>query len=192
MDLRSALRTIIATLVGIGLVVLIIILLVKAFSGGGAPANEVNVGKYGDTNATATLLIDGPTNLDQDHRQVRISVSGTQNQIDIISGYQGDIIKSQTYPNNSAAFTVFLQSLQLLGFSKGTRSTIDYRGYCPTGDRYLYSFSDDNSELFSYWSTSCGGQGTFRGNPPAVRSLFEDQVPQRDLVTLTGNTDVTL
>ena len=193
MDIRSSIRPLIVALVSIGLVVLVIVLIIKGITGHpSTPTNRVNVTKYADTSATATLLIDGPTNVDQDHRQLRITVSGTLNQIDVIQGYQGDVIKTQTYSSNSVAFGAFLQSLQLLNFSKGLPSTADYRGYCPTGDRYRYSFNDGQKDLFGYWSTSCGHQGTFQGLPVAVRQLFERQIPQRDLSELTNGINVLL
>lgn len=188
MDLRSGLRTIIAALIGIGIIVLLFVLIVKGFSGNSGPTGpSIDLGKYENTAATATLLIDDPTNVDQDHRQVRISVSGTQNEIDIINGYQGTVADSKTYSSNPAAFGAFLQSLKLLNFAKGdTTSKVDYRGFCPTGERYIYTFNDGNKDLFNFWSTSCG-QGTFSGNRPGVRSLFENQIPGNDFDDLTGN-----
>ncbi len=193
MDIRAAIRNIIVVLVGLGLIVLVIVLLVKGFTGGPSkPSDQINVGKYADTSAVATLLMDGPTNLDQDHYQVKISVSGTFNTIDIIQGYQGNVVQTQTYSNNSASYAAFLQSLQLLGFSKGAKSTVDYRGYCPQGDRYVYSFNDGRSDLFSYWSTSCGGQGTFGGGSQPVRSLFERQINSKDLDSFVSGTNVSL
>lgn len=193
MDMRSAIRPIIVAMVSIGLVVLVVVLIIKGITGhAGAPTHQLNVTKYADSPAVATLLIDAPTSVDQDHRQVRITVSGTQNQIDVMQGYQGAIIKSQTYSNNPAAFGAFLQSVQLLNFSRGLSTHTDYRGYCAAGNRYVYTFSDGQKDLFTYWSTSCGGQGTFKGAPVAVRQLFERQVPQHDLATFTSNTNVIL
>jgi hypothetical protein len=181
MDTRTIARFVIAALAGLGLIILTIVMIVKIMSGPSTPAApRVNVGRYGSTNASATLLIDGITNIDQSHYQLRITVSGASNQVDTIQGYQGTVIRSQTYSNNSAGFTQFLQSLQLLGFSNGVKSSVDYRGYCPTGQRYLYQFNSGSTDLFSFWSTSCG-QGTFRGNGQQVRLLFERQIPTKDL-----------
>ncbi len=192
MDVRTLVRTLTVALFSIGLVILVIVLLVKGFSGHpSTPKNQVDVSTYTYKAAIATLLIDGPTNLNQNHNQLRISVSGTMNEIDVIQGYQGNVIKSQTYPNNSSAFNAFLQALQLQGFSKGIESHASYLGYCPTGNRYVYSFSSDQDELFSYWSTSCA-QGTFKGNATTVRFLFEQQIPATDLHKLTSGTQVSL
>ena len=193
MDARSLIRSIIVALVSIGMVVLVIVLLIKGFSGKpSSPSSRINVGTYAYSSAIATLLIDGPTNIDQNHYQVRISVSNSESEIDVIQGYQGNVTKRQVYTNNSAAFGVFLQALQLQNFSKGVKAPSDYRGYCPFADRYVYSFSNDQNELFTYWSTTCGGQGTFQGNPQAVRRLFEQQVPQKDLNNFISGTNVSL
>jgi len=187
MDARSIIRTILAALVGLGIIVLFIVVISKAFSGhGGAPSNQINIAQYSDTAAEASLLIDAPTNIDQDHRQVRITVSGTQNRIEVLQGYQGNVIDSRTYPSNSPAFAAFLQSLKLLNFAKGTIANTDYRGYCPTGDRFVYTFNDGQNDLFRYWATSCG-QGTFGGNRALVHRLFERQIPIADLDKLTSN-----
>jgi hypothetical protein len=191
MEVRNYIRPIIAGLVGLGVLVLIIVLFVKLLTGGKPqPTHQINLGKYADTSAVATLTIDAFTNIDQEHHVVKISVSNTQNEIDVINGYQGSIAKSQTYPNNPAAFGVFLQTMQLLNFSKGTSSNVDYRGFCPTGDRYTYTFNDGSTNLFSYWSTSCGGQGTFQGKAGAIRQQFERQIPAADFGKLTAGTSI--
>ncbi len=193
-EARTIIRNIIVSLVGLGLVVLVLILLIRGFKGGtNSTLNQINVGNYASSNSDAVLLIDGPTRLDQEHFQVRITVSGTLNQIEVVQGYQNNVIRSQTYATNTAAYAAFLQSLQLVNFSHGIQSDVDYRGYCPTGNRYVYSFSNNQSELFRYWSTSCGGnQGTFRGDARVVRQLFERQIAQDDLSTLTRGTNLSL
>jgi hypothetical protein len=188
MEPRSILRTIIAALVGIGIIVLFIVLMVKIFShhGGSTAASTVNLGSYSTVSSSATLLIDDPTNVDQSHRQIRITVSNTLNEIDIIQGYQGNVISSQTYSSNENAYASFLQSLKVLNFTKGNaKSAADYRGYCPTGERYVYTFNDGQKDLFSYWSTSCN-QGTFgASNPRQVRLLFINQIPSIDFSKMT-------
>jgi hypothetical protein len=189
MESRDVIRPILVGLVGIGLIVLVIVLIVKAISGSpSAPTSQIDITKYATTpNASVSILIDGPTGIDQDHRQVKISVSSTQNEIDIMQGYQGTVMDRQTYTNNSAAFASFLQTLKLLNFSRGSASTVDYRGYCPNGERYLYTFNNGENNLFTYWSTSCGGQGTFEGNAANVLQQFEQQIPQADFSQLTNN-----
>lgn len=191
-DARIVIRNIIVSLIGIGLVVLVIVLIIKGFTGGKvSPTSHVDVSKYAYDSSIATLLVDGPTNLDQDHRQVRISVSSTQVEIDVIAGYQGNVIKTQSYANNTAAYNVFLQSLQRLKFSYGSKSDADYRGFCPAGKRYVYSFTKSQDTMFKFWQTTCG-QGTFDGDGQAVRQLFRRQIPPHDLSTLLSGTNITI
>jgi hypothetical protein len=189
MEARDIIRPILAGLVGIGLVVLVIVLIVKAVSGPtSAPTSQTNLTNYATTpNVNVSVLIDAPTNIDQDHRQVKITVGPTQNEIDIIQGYQGTVINRMTYPNNTAAFSTFLQTLKLLNFSKGRVGTTNYSGYCPTGERYVYSLYNGTNNVFNYWSTSCGGQGTFQGNASAVLLQFSLQIPSTDFEQLTGS-----
>jgi hypothetical protein len=192
MDIRSFIRPILAGLVVLGLIVLVIVFLVRIFSGPKiSPLTAVDVGIYAHSNAEATLVMLSPNVLDENFRQVKITISQYQNEIDLIQGYQGHIIQTKTYDTNSAAFATFLQSQKLKGFSSGTtKNSGDYRGYCPFGSRYLYSFNDGNSDLFNYWSTSCGSQGTFRGSAHDVRRLFMDQIPQADLNKILSGTNI--
>lgn len=189
MEARDVIRPILVGLVAVGLVVLVIVLIVKALVGPpAAPSSQIDITKYATTpDASVTVLVDGPTGVDQDHRQVKITVSATQNEIDLLQGYQGTVMATQSYPNNEASFAVFLQTLKLMNFSKGILSHVDYRGYCPTGDRYVYTFNNGENDLFSYWSTSCGGQGTFGGNSSQVLQQFRQQIPQADFDQLTSN-----
>jgi len=189
MESRDIIRPILAGLVGIGLVVLVIVLIIKAFSGGpSAPSSRIDITKYANTpGASVTVLADGPTNIDQDHDQVKITVGNSSNQIDIIQGYQGTVTNSQSYPNNSAAFGAFLQTINLMNFSKGKSSNVDYRGFCPTGSRYIFTFNNGTSNLFSYWATSCGKQGTFEGSTSQVLQQIRLQIPQNDFDKLTNN-----
>jgi hypothetical protein len=182
-------RPIIAALVGIGIVVLVIVLLVKAFTGGGGskPAQQIDLVHYATTTATTELYIDGPIVSEQEHQAVRIVVARDQTEIDIIEGYQNKVTQMQTFPNNSASYANFLQALNRLNFTKGDNSSAqqDERGYCPQGDRYVYRFNTGTSDLFRYWTTSCG-QGTFGGKREQVRILFQRQIPTTTFDHLTS------
>lgn len=188
MDVRSFIRPIIAGLIGIGLIVLIIVLIVKAFSGGNHATKQINLVSYASTDATAQLYISGPIVSDQEHRAVRITVGGDQTEIDIIQGYQDHIIRTKTYANNTSSYAVFLKALGHLNFTQGNNDPAqqDERGFCPQADRFIYSFASAGSNLFRYWSTSCG-EGTFGGDRGAVQQLFERQIPTTDFEQLTGD-----
>jgi hypothetical protein len=189
MEARDVIRPILVGLVAIGLVVLVIVLIVKALVGPpSAPSSQIDITNYANTpNANVTLLVDGPTGVDQDHRQVKITVSAAENQIEVLQGYQGNVMENESYDNNPAAFMAFLQTLKLMNFSKGIVSTVSDEGYCPAGDRYVYTFNNGEKNLFTYWSTSCGGQGTFGGNAGQVLEQFRQQIPQSDFDQLTSD-----
>jgi hypothetical protein len=194
MEGRSLLRIILTGLVGLAIVVLIIVLIGKIFGGGGsAPKAPVDITRYEDTASSVTLFVDGaPTQVDQDHRQVRITVSNSQNQIEVMSGYQGNLISSTTYSSNSTAYGVFLQSLKHMNFSKGldSKALADYRGYCPFGNRYIFTFNDGNVNRFQYWATSCGTTGTYQGQLKNTLHLIKLQIPQSDFSKLTAGVSV--
>lgn len=183
-------RRILIALVGIGLILLVFVLVIKGITGhkkSSSPIKQSNLSQYADTDATAQLYIDGPIKIDQDHRAVKISVNKTQTQIDIIQGYQGNVINTQTFANNQPAYAVFLQALKLQDFAKGNTSpgAGDERGVCPNNDRFIYSLVNNNSNVFRFWSTSCGG-GTFSGKGSEVRRLFIRQIPQTEFNKLTS------
>jgi hypothetical protein len=187
MESRDYIRPFLMLLVGVGLVVLVIVLIIKAFSGGAsAPSSQIDITKFDNSTGSTTLLIDAPTGIDQDHRQVKITVSGTENEVDVIKGYEGQVMDSQTYPSNVTAYGAFLQTLKLMNFSKGVESNVNYQGYCPTGDRYIFTFNNGENDLFSYWATSCGGQGTFKGGLAPVLTQFRRQIPETDFDQLTN------
>lgn len=179
-------RAVLGILIGLGLIVLVFVLILKGFSGGSNSTKpSIDLVTYAGSNAVAQLVLDGPVNADQDHRTVRISVSQNQTQFELIQGYQGNVIRQQTFPNNQPAFAVFLQALNHQNFTRGDNdpSRQDERGYCPQGSRYIYSLNQGGDTVLRYWSTSCSGQGTFGGNASVVRNLFERQIPGFDDLT---------
>lgn len=187
MEARDYIRPILAGLVGIGLVILVIVLIVKLVGGGSSTAlKQVDVTKYdSDPNASVVMLADGPTRYDGEHFQLKITVTPISNEIDVIQGYEGTVTQTQSYPNNASAFAVFLQTLQHEGFSKGRVDHIDYRGYCPTGERFSFSLAGTKDD-FTYTSTSCG-QGNFQGQRDVILELFRRQIPTKDYNTYTNN-----
>ncbi|MEO6760949.1 MAG: hypothetical protein ABI220_01055 [Candidatus Saccharimonadales bacterium] len=175
-------RYILGILIGLGLLILVIVLLVKSLSGGSVEnvIKPIDLPSYAATDSTAQLYIDGPTNGDTEHRAVRISVSNQDIKVDVIQGYQRNVIDNKSYVNNQAAYAVFLHALQNYDFGKGNTSKdlADERGFCALGNRYIYELKSGDSDVMRFWSTSCGGQGTFKGDGPTIRQLFINQVPR--------------
>jgi hypothetical protein len=174
-------------LIAIGLIVLLFVVILKSGgNSGNAPQKQINLATYASSDAIAQLTIDGPINADQTHTQVQISVSQAETTFQILTGYQGTIQTSKTFQNNQNSYSAFLQALDVAGFTKGSSVNIpDKQGYCPTGDRYTFELMQTGSDIENYWSTSCGGQGTYKGNTLDTLSLFEAQVPNYD--DLTGS-----
>jgi len=185
------LRYVIAGLIGFGLIVLIFVLIFRGFTGGGKSATPAPTPKaltsYASTDAAAQLTIDGPIVADSAHRSVIITVTQFQTQLDVIQGYQGSVIASQTFANNQDSYRTFLKALDLQGFTKGTATSTnsDPTGTCPQGNRYTYALNQFGAPIVKFWANGCGG-GNFSGNRPLVRWLFQQQIPQDTLFKLTS------
>jgi hypothetical protein len=118
-----------------------------------------------------------------------VTVGRDANTIEVIQGYEGQVIKAKTYPNNSEAYANFLRALQLLGYTRGVDDPklSDERGYCPSGNRYVYEIISGAADVQRYWIGTCG-VGTFKGNSQSIRSLFRKQIP--DYGTFVGNLNI--
>jgi hypothetical protein len=175
-------------LITIGLIILIFIIILKAFSS--APSKPSSpLTDYSNTSTVVELTINGPVTNDQNHNSVQMIVGQTQNEINLIQGYQNDVISTKSYPNNSAAYGVFLRSIDFAGYRQGNSdpNLTDYRGYCPNGNIYIYQVLNGNNTIEQYWSTTCGNLGTFKGNSSLVLSLFEGQFPDFGGITSNAN-----
>ena len=173
-------------LVAIGLLVVVFILVLRGFTHHGPKTPQITLSDYATTDAVMQLTIDGPLTADQQHQGLRITIGQNNNTIQTYQGYQNDITSTKTYPNNEAAYDDFLHALQLYGFTKGNPdpSKTDERGYCPSGDRYIYeALNGSGTDILRWWGTSCGGQGNFGGVGPQVRELFIKQIPDYGTIT---------
>lgn len=182
-------RYFIAFLVTIGLIVLILVLLLGGGSGPSTP--KVDLNSYFNTGATTEMIIDGPITADSTHQEVKIDVDQNFATLTVYQGYQQTVLRSKSYANNQSAFAVFLHALNINGFTKGNpdKSKSDERGYCAAGNRYIFSLiGDDGRDIQRYWTTSCGGGGTYKGNRAATIDLFQKQIP--DYNALTVNTQI--
>lgn len=180
-------RYILSFLFILGLVILAFVLVFTSFSHGGTPSTlSQPLVDYADTATQVEMTIDGPINADQLHYELQMTIGTNLNQINLEKGYQGVIVNSASYANNSTAYAEFLQALDFAGFTLGNKSSKadnDPRGFCADGDRYTYQIVNSNgNDIENFWSTSCGGQGTFEGNPAAVLSLFTAQLPNYNAI----------
>lgn len=176
-------RVVLAILIGLGLIVIAVILVFRAFSSLGSNDQPADVGQttlvqQADKNSEVRLTIDGPVTSDQEHRSVVVAVTKNEARLQVLNGYQKTVASSATFANNEASYAELLRALDLLGFTKGNDSEAlrDERGYCPAGNRYVFqaSGSDLNTR---YWATSCGDNGSSAASIKHVLRLFEAQIP---------------
>jgi len=144
---------------------------------------------YIDKNSEVHLYMDGPINASEMHRAAEIIVTPTSRTMTVYQGYNLDILRRKTYSNDQAAYDNFLHALNLLNFLKsrtGVKQT-DERGVCSAGDRFIYELREDGKDVTRLWSTSCGNQGTFGGDPSRTRTLFQKQIPDYNALVLNVN-----
>jgi hypothetical protein len=177
-------RYIMGFLIAIGIIILVFVIIFKVIAGGGGGAQhkKIDLTSYATTDAVVKFVEDGPVNYHKAHRQIQITIGRDKNTVQVLSGYQGKIIKSKSYGNTQAAYNVFLHSLQVAEFQKGDNNPKkkDERGHCATGRRYIYELTSGGQDVFRYWNTSCGGLGSFEGHTDLVHTLFRKQIPHYD------------
>jgi hypothetical protein len=132
---------------------------------------------YADRDSKVIYTFDGRINGDDAHRAVRITVSRGSRTVELLQGYQGNVIKSQQFDNNPNAYRTFIYALSRYNFSKvrKTTSTND-NGACPLGYRFIYELYDNNDQKLRLWGSSCDGIGTTAGSISSINLLFQNQI----------------
>jgi len=178
-------------LASIGLVILVFILVLRGFGGKSNTPQANPLTDYANSDTLVRMTVDGPIVSDQQHQAYRITIGRSETRVETLQGYEYDAIDTRTYNNNQEGFTNFLRAIELAGFAKGIKDVSsqakDERGVCATGDRFVFEVIDGTSQKQRYWSTSCGNNGTFKGNTEQVKRLFDRQVPTPDFTQLTGH-----
>lgn len=172
-------------------IVLIIFAFFLIFRGGddkAAPNTPPKLVSYANTDTQVRMTTEYPVSSEQTHRQTVVTVGRDAATLSYERGYEGQVIRSQSYPNNETAYADFLGALQVAGFTRAEDSEElrDERGKCPQGRRYIYEIFDGDRTIQRYWSSSCGNIGTFKGRSELVNNLFQKQIP--DYAKLTANT----
>ena len=172
-------------------------MIVLLVSGGGSktavPSTSKLLTSYSNSSsALVRLTVDGPITAPQDHHAARITVSRDKTTFEQLIGYDGQVTSTQSFNNTQTSYLSFLRAIELAGFTKGdTAANLkNDRGFCPLGSRYIFEFEDNGKQLERFWSTSCGGTRSFKGNTALNLSLFRNQVPDYD--KLTSNNDFTI
>lgn len=182
-------------LVGFGLVILLLFVVIFMIVRGGGDSAKVPETKrelisYAEeTNVTLTQTIIGPVTAAQNHDEIEIIVSNSSSVINLIKGYEGQVVNSASYPMSTTSFREFLSALQKAKFTEGKtdKELQDDTGYCSTGLRYVYEMYQGARQLQRFWATSCDGPKTYLGNLPLTLNLFESQIPDYDELTDDAN-----
>ncbi len=171
-------------LASVALIIFVFILVLRGFSGNNAPQpNRTPLTDYASTNTQVAMTIDGPVVAEPEHDAYRITVGRSETRLEALKGYEYQVAATKTYGNNQEAFYTFLRALDLAGFSKGKDASgqaKDERGVCAAGRRFVFEIVSGTSSIQRYWTTSCGDQGTFKGNTAITKQLFDRQIPGTD------------
>lgn len=154
------------------------------------PVTKTPLISYANTDTVVRETIDGPINAPQNHRQLQITVGRDNTIFEELSGYDGNVVKTQSYGMTQNAYDNFLHAIDRAGYTEGnTDSQLkDERGYCPEGRRYIFEVIQGGKDLERYWVTNCSGTPkTFNGKTNIVVDLFRAQVP--DYNDLTSDLD---
>lgn len=185
----------------IGFILLMIIVVAIIASGGDSKktsktaSNAVtlkSLPNYANTGATVSLTTQGIVNGDDIHNSIRITVGENERVLQIINGYNNQVVSSKVYSNNPAAYDVFLRSIGGQGFLSRLKTKTpvsdNENGYCPLGFRYVYELNQGEDDLSRLWSSSCGSKiGTFGGNASTIQRLFQLQITDYNSLTSSVN-----
>lgn len=143
--------------------------------------NTVDMASYASNpSAQVAMLIDGPINAAQKHNQVLVVANNYQTTIKVFKGYNDDTIFQKSFPATVSSFHVFLRALEYASYTNGSNNPNlrQASGYCPTENRYIFTFSVNGKQRTRYWTTDCSNDpSTFKGNLPLTLQLFAAQVP---------------
>jgi len=171
-------------LVSVGLIVGVFILILNGFKSDSPKLKQTALVDYASTSREMQYTMQGPVSADSIHQAIRITVGRDQTTIDIIKGYNDEVVNSQNYANNESSYAEFLRALDLSGYNRGNPdpNLKDDRGFCATGQRYTMEILDGSDVKQHFWTTSCG-KGNFKGNANQVKTLFQKQIPDYSIVT---------
>jgi len=141
----------------------------------------ITAADYATRNSEVVFIQQGRLVGEESRRSVRVTVTPSLRTVEELSGYDQQVVRSQSYPNTQAAYEYFLRALDIAGFTRERESQIeDERGVCPQGTVYVQSLAEEGREELRLWSSSCGRdqRGTAGANPVQIRQLFQNQIPE--------------
>jgi hypothetical protein len=142
----------------------------------------INLLDHDNSDTSMKVTTQGRLVGEDQRRSIRITVNQSQRTIEVLQGYENRVIKSQSYPNNAAAYSTFIRAVNNAGFTKFRKgANSDERGACPQGQRFIFELNKGSERIQRLWGTSCtSSEGSLAGNSPRIRQLFHDQIPGYD------------
>lgn len=169
-------------LVGIAAIVILVVLLVSDPGKKSPQTNAkptITLSDYKDTDDGVRFTTVGPVTADEDHYEIKMTITPKNRTFEVLQGYSGKVISTKILPNTPEAYNALIGGLSGNGFTQ-TAKKADKAGNeseaCASGKRYIYQVLDEGSEKHRLWSSSCT-VGTMGGNKDAIRKLFEKQFP---------------
>ncbi len=169
------------TILGIVLIIILGVVLIRNRSQNNAasksPVQAVKLADYSSkVLASAQYTVDGPINAPENHKSIRITVSPNARSIDLVQGYQGNVVKHADFGNDTNSFFNFLSALERARFTSKRPTKASYDAACPTTNRYTYILREGSKDVSNLWSAKCA-TGTFAGDPALANQLFQAQIP---------------
>lgn len=168
----------------LGVIFLVVLAVILIARGGGKPETQQNkrvirLSEQAKEGTSVQLTVQGRLVGEEQRRAIRIIINQNERRLEILTGYEEAVERSQVYPNTPAAYEHFLLGIARAGFIAERPYQIkDERTVCPLGRHYFYELKDYSQELKRLWGTSCSEkQGTFNGAPSTIQTLFRMQIP---------------
>lgn len=179
--MRDHLRYIITIVIAIVLAVVVFIMIFRSINSQDTTLEQNNkpaMTQYINEDSSMVFTAQGPIIANETFQSVRISVSKALVAIEVRDTYENQVISSNTYTNNEAAYDEFVRALSIMNFDRGDDSekVADERGFCPTGARYIFEIESNGEQKQRYWRGSCN-VGSFKGQTERIRALFRAQIP---------------
>ena len=190
---RSDLIRILAIMAAIGLVVFFVVQIARFVRGNNeVPGSTTTtdstpsvLADYADSESAVVMTRVGVINALEDHREIRITITQEQRTIEVLQGYDGQVMTSKTYRNTPNAYSSLLRALDFKGYTDAQNTKYgDGQSVCSTGRQLIVELIDSGVQQQRLWTTSCSEDlGNFAGDPAMVRRLFEKQIPDYKAVT---------
>ena len=145
-------------------------------------APKPTLANYENSTSSVSFTTYGSLVSNAQRTTVTITVSASDVNLSIYSGYQKTIINHEDFANNQTAYNYLLSNLDSQGFLSAKTTKLNEASACPSGETYELVLTDNSKTISSLWDDNCnsGVDGTFYGNGQssigAIQTLFQNQV----------------